>query len=73
MDDAADLTAVLGADGHDVATIAQGNDGILQNLLVVELRMMLSSLVRMESSVWRICGADRGGSHWQCRPSPREK
>ena len=33
MDDAADLTAVLGADGHDVAAIAQGNDGILQKFI----------------------------------------
>jgi len=33
MDDAADLTAVLGADRHDVAAIAQGNDGILQKFI----------------------------------------
>ena len=33
MDDAANLTAVLGADGHDVAAIAQGNDGILQKFI----------------------------------------
>ena len=33
MDDAADLTAVLGADGHNVAAIAQGNDGILQKFI----------------------------------------